>query len=65
MTDIKNALVLDGKTYIAKRASAAGIVVPDGCGKCDLRQRCIKSQSCFCAPFEKKGYVPYFKLVRK
>lgn len=60
MMEIKNAIIIDGHLYLAKR-TLFGPFLPDVCDKCDLKKRCDKNQNCFCAPFEKKGYVPYFK----
>lgn len=59
----KNALIINGQIYVAKRS----LFTPfsrDVCDKCDLKRRCnAHCNSYFCAPFEKNGYVPYFKKV--
>jgi len=59
MSPAKNALIIEGKTFVARRRSYLDFSF-DPCQKCALQKRCEKNQSNFCAPFEKKGYVPYF-----
>lgn len=61
---IKNAIVINGRLYLVRRA-LYGPFMPDMCDKCDLKKRCYKNHNCFCGPFEKKGYVPYFKEIHK
>lgn len=58
---MKNALIISGKIYSVKRS----LFNPFGgspCERCDLKRKCDNNQNCFCAPFEKKGFVPYFVL---
>jgi hypothetical protein len=61
MNEIKNAVIINGTVHTVKRLSYAGMpVLFDPCERCSLKRRCENSQSNFCAPFERKGYVPYF-----
>lgn len=61
---MKNAIIINGKVYLAKRAAFNPFGQSDICEICDLKRRCDNNQNCFCAPFEKKGSVPYFKLQK-
>ena len=63
MNEIKNAIVINGTVHTVKRLSFAGLPFYfDQCEKCSIKRRCENSQSNFCAPFEKKGYVQYFVI---
>lgn len=59
----RNAIIIDGRMYAVKRPMFNPVFMEDVCVKCDLQRRCDKNGSCFCAAFEKKGVVPYFKKV--
>ena len=62
---LKNALIINGHIYVAKR-TLYGPFIGNVCEKCDLRKRCERPKNCsnLCAPFEKSGYVPYFKKLK-
>lgn len=59
---LKNAIIINSHVYVVKRRLFSPFL-NDVCENCDLKKRCDANSSCFCAPFEKKGYVPYFKKV--
>lgn len=65
MAEFKNALIINGKTYRAIRKRYFGLPFDNPCERCDLKKRCSDNINAFCAPFEKNGFVPYFKLVKK
>jgi len=59
---LKNAIIIKGVTYkVVRKTFVAGM--EDVCTGCDLRRRCDKDENVFCAPFEKHGFLPYFKKV--
>lgn len=58
---LKNALIINGTVYLAKRALYTPFGMENVCTKCDLREKCEDARNIFCEPFEKKGYVSYFK----
>ena len=62
---LKNALIINGHIYAAKH-TLYGPFIGNVCEKCDLRKRCERPKNCsnLCAPFEKSGYVPYFKKLK-
>lgn len=57
---MKNGIIINGKKYITKRIMYNPVYMEDVCEKCALKRRCERSCGLICAPFEKKGYVPYF-----
>lgn len=59
----KNAIIINGRMYAVRRPMFNPVCMEDVCHKCDLKRRCDNNQSCFCAAFEKKGIVPYFKRI--
>lgn len=59
----RNAIIIDGRMYVVKRPMINPFFMEDVCVKCDLKRRCDNNGSFFCAAFEKKGFVPYFKKV--
>lgn len=63
MKPIKNALIINGTTYAFRRQ----MYLPgmgDPCELCSLRRRCDNHVTAvLCAPFDKKGYVGYFKKL--
>lgn len=61
---MKNAIIINGKVYIAKRVAFYSLGQKNVCEICDLKRRCDNNQNCFCAPFEKARFVPYFKLKK-
>jgi hypothetical protein len=60
----KNAIIINGVHYAAKRKMPETFKLDDACDHCDLKRRCQASYSGnFCAPFEKNGFIPYFKKI--
>lgn len=62
--DIKNGLVLNGKTYKAVNCLATGLVAPETCTRCDLWRKCGALDHP-CVIFKKKDHVVYFKAITK
>lgn len=58
---IKNALVINGTVYHAKRARYTPFGMENVCNKCDLKEKCEDAGNILCQPFDKKGYVAYYK----
>lgn len=63
---MKNALIINGTVYQAKRMLYIGLGTGP-CDKCDLRRKCEAKNSNPCDVFNAKGgnRLAYFKKIKK